>query len=1352
MSTTRPPVGDPKRQATDAVGGFVYQAWLSVDAWLRLVHDETLFLEQAEDFDRATDTDLEGVQIRRKGGELSLGRAEARDAISAFWTLRTSNSDRLVRYRHLTTASRGTERGDPFDGRCGLDVWDEARRSDSALAELRAFLVGQSLPSEVLNLLRTGSNEAVRQALVLPIHWDTDAPDLPNVRDVIDRRLIDHGQQQAPRVPPEASKRVAAALYARVMERSTEAGLRALTSADFAELFELETTERHPGGSGLAAAARAARTPWTRPQAGDPGFLEAVSGSHLQVVASRADLVTTIRDRAERFPLSALVGSSGMGKSTLAELAAGGEGWYRVDLRGYGPDALGRRLDDVAMALAELPDGSTVLIDDLNLTTGLDRYVTALGRLLTAATLQSIHLVVTAHAPLPSRILQLCPPPTDDLSYTVGALGEADLRDLTAGYGCPEAKLGVWVRTIQIKTAGHPQLAAAYAADARARGWPEPEMSDVLSDPASIEQVKTEARITLREALRDAGPFQLAQRLSVFTFPFTREQALRLANAPLPLATGALDLDVLIGPWIETHSDGRYSVSPLLGGLYRDTLVVETDRASLHSSAADAIAASAMAGKRLNVYDLSSLLSHGLMGQNAPALTLAVGLVRTAKDFSRVADYVDWLGAYETEGEPGPLVPSDPATSFLLREVQFAVAAETGRDVEPVLAAWDREIEALDASGNRVDGLRALRAGSVLTNLETRVSPSRLIRYASDLLSLPTPDGDEEALLEGLDIPAEQPSTPADLLGSIEASGRKRMGGVLPPSAVISMLSLHAESATDVAALIGMGLDAPLLVSTALSSALQSDVALTESIVSRAWTAESGKGDPDWVAFERGLNELVALARDQDLVALAVSAERGRAVMRYESLGDREAAETGLAEARDWLGASPRLDEYQGKILRMEGEHRAAVDFYEALMPGWAETDPNASRTYAFHDAIVSAGSLGDWERAAYWAEEGAQAAAPLDAVADAYVELCYRVDGAFALHKAGRTCKAVGELRGVVDRLPDPSDARVRMLHRRTTHVASWIYGEVGGLKTTGVPEPPPGLASQFEADPEENGVVVMEAEALVSILIESAVLAGCDPAPEEASPEGTSALTLSRRAYGAVNAAIREAADDLADRFQDAIVMAEQVTAEQEGRPLVVAPPEPEGLVTALTFGAMSAYAVDVPDPGVVERWRERLGKLVPLTTETHIWFGVLQSGFELIGGDPSAESHLAPLLQDQVVSSNVRLVAGAALARGSQSPVVRLQMLAMLTTAAAGHPFGMGVGGALASLAGVDAAPGKGAEAAAREILGSPLLPFLHLAPDLTARLVELTETMPTWGFGSAPTGDVNASDDDQVDPDP
>ena len=56
---------DTSRQAVPSIRGTVYQAWQSIDAWLRLADDSAaIFLEGAEDFDLVRQDGAVTVQVR----------------------------------------------------------------------------------------------------------------------------------------------------------------------------------------------------------------------------------------------------------------------------------------------------------------------------------------------------------------------------------------------------------------------------------------------------------------------------------------------------------------------------------------------------------------------------------------------------------------------------------------------------------------------------------------------------------------------------------------------------------------------------------------------------------------------------------------------------------------------------------------------------------------------------------------------------------------------------------------------------------------------------------------------------------------------------------------------------------------------------------------------------------------------------------------------------------------------------------------------------------------------------------------------------------------------------------------
>ena len=106
-------VGDKRRQATDSIRGYVYQAYQSVLAWMRLGKDEVLFLEGAEDFDVHSADGVTATQVKDTAGSgtLTLRSADAVAAINNVWRHQQNNPDKTVSLRFLTTALPGREKG-----------------------------------------------------------------------------------------------------------------------------------------------------------------------------------------------------------------------------------------------------------------------------------------------------------------------------------------------------------------------------------------------------------------------------------------------------------------------------------------------------------------------------------------------------------------------------------------------------------------------------------------------------------------------------------------------------------------------------------------------------------------------------------------------------------------------------------------------------------------------------------------------------------------------------------------------------------------------------------------------------------------------------------------------------------------------------------------------------------------------------------------------------------------------------------------------------------------------------------------------------------------------------------------
>jgi hypothetical protein len=1294
-----PPNAPTGRQAADTIRGFVYQGWQSVYAWATLSPNEELFLEHAEDFDRATAGSIEATQVKDTAGTISLGREDAREALNHFWAHSENNPDRRVSLRFLTRAERGTESGRPFGDRKGMDVWDEARRPGVDLGPLRTFLLTQNLDEGLLRFVRGADDETLRREVIQRVHWDTEAPARNDLKGLIQELLVLHGEAQPFPVPPSDARRALGALYTRAMEVASASAGRRLTRADFLEAFEEATTVRVPAGDPRSLEVRAFLATRGGPSGlrltpGEQGFLEHVEAPRLERALPRGALTRTILDRVEREPLLVLRASSGMGKSTLAELAAAEAPgpWYRLDFRSLDADTAAARLNAAAVQLAELPEGATILLDDLALGPEAERYETALARLLVATRARAGRLVATAHHPIPSRIAALLPPEADP-DFIVLPLSDEEVVALARVRGCPADAVEAWGQLIWLQTAGHPQLADANAARAAREGWLPIRTEDVVTTPEAIERVQEEARQRLYATLRGTDAYALAERLSVFSVPFSREHALRLAEVNPALREAAPGLDLLVGPWVERVAPSYLRVSPLLARLYRENLPAER-QTELHAQAADALLT-----PHVGQWEVSGALMHGLLGENGEALLDVTQALSHAdgEAWNVVAPVIAWFAVVGTGEVERPLFPSSPAVSLHLRALQFRVAAATGRDALPVVDAWVRE---LDSAADRLPSplyrlLQHSLWADVLTRLAAPIPFTRLIQAAERLLVL-----QESAAATA--TPSDPTAVEGGDLGLRADETLTEVAALFTPATVVDILAFRCTSSADLATLVGAAgaLEEPL--QAALFAELAANYTFASGLVNRPWIRESKLETPDWDAIATALDQTLAFAVGHGLEPLIVGAALAQAIVHVDFRDDRTRAEQVLAEAEATLGRTdPHLTAYLGKLLVLDREDEDALRLFEDLLPAWAEeTSLDPERAYAYTDAIIAAGRLGRWSDAARWARAGAEATTSDNPPA---LALGFACDEAFALFKSGAPCDAVRSFGELLERLPEPGDDLwLRQLYRRLSHTLVWIEAQFGGWAGRTLPEPPPGYASS--PDPDATPDVEVASPALLwGALGELEQLAGCNGALARRA-ESFVAAELAAAAAGTllavqgglwmVTAGIRSTSPDLVERHVASVRSLQARFAPPAGAAAGTVPPlvsalGPDSLAYILTHALFAPMAADGPKMPPLTEWRAATEKAGLLDGALGGWFDTAALAVRLGSGDRSAALPLTVVLTADATADPIaptrRVVAALALAKGSLDPTTRLQALLALVDFVAVSPFRQAVASPLARLAG-------------------------------------------------------------------
>lgn len=188
---------DKTREATSSIRGYVYQAYQSVLAWMRLKEADVLYLEAAEDFDvhKVDSVTVTPVKDTAGSGPITLRSADVVDAINNYWRHKQLNPDRTIRMRFLTTAIPGQEKGITFgEVRKGIDYWTLSARDEQVAVEpIKDFLLALSIDEPLKAFLRTCDDRSLRSDLILGIQWDTGNKPKDGLIADIEERLINHG-------------------------------------------------------------------------------------------------------------------------------------------------------------------------------------------------------------------------------------------------------------------------------------------------------------------------------------------------------------------------------------------------------------------------------------------------------------------------------------------------------------------------------------------------------------------------------------------------------------------------------------------------------------------------------------------------------------------------------------------------------------------------------------------------------------------------------------------------------------------------------------------------------------------------------------------------------------------------------------------------------------------------------------------------------------------------------------------------------------------------------------------------------------------------------------------------------
>jgi len=989
-------IGDPKRQAVASLRGAVYQAWCSIEAWLRVRNDEqVIYLEGAEDFDVVGHpTGDVAVQVKHNEGSISLGTAKAREALENHWTLANQEPSRLVHTHYLTTSNAAMERDAIFGGMCGINAWRVARTSAFMARTVANYLVTKlGEESELKHFFETAETSELQTRLFRRFHWFTSHPDIDVVkRSVEDRISVLLANQSR---PTSLTGKVQVQLESRFWEVITEqnSSLRRLTLGDLLRQFDSATStylplpvEKIPD---LLASA-------------PPGLallkllIQKVPPAPSPLI-SRAALTQRLTEAVvERRPVL-LTGTVFKGKTTLAQLVVEShcpDAWW-VNLTDRRPD----QVDNVLLALAgQIEEGKCpglVVLDDLDISPAAHRtFQNSLLLVLHRASNFGCGVILTAQG-ASSESAQFSAFERLEI-VDVPELSQEEVQSLCLQHGCPRDDTAFWALTIHVQSRGHPKLVQVRLIELSEQNWPAPSPVNFGMQTGATQTVRQLARQLLSQTV-PAEEAEFLYTASESVVPIHRTVAIRLAEAVRVKNAGDA-VDRLAGKWLERVEREWYRTTPLLQGAANDAWSPERKRAAhilLHKTL--------LQKGTLSPSEAAALLFHAFFGQDwglVAKAALRLQLLDDSNARQEVERNLLWLSYVALE--PGQFIAGSPQHGAPLRSLQFRVAVTLNADTLPAICdRWAEEVQQLSPKLLQ-DGMRSIMWNSICISESAKIPLSHRLSGIKGLSNL---TGEAQQLV-------------ADGLAASLAGGDARTG--IPAGASITqlMLAFTARWIKDDSALRALvtwlDCEATGEIRAEFDSVLNWPLVQTlGAFIQGAWAAQH-EDISDWTPWLDLLNDVEEYAIRRVSLRFGREAAKAKATILTEHLERGGDALAVLSSAELNFGKSTVLDEQRANVLFHVKDDEQVLQIWNGLMnsaSGDSVLDP-----FAYRRAAISAYRLNQYTDSA---EIFQKAADRLEPDSFAVTKFGLLVDSAHAKLRGGFVVDAAQTLVQAVFSLP---------------------------------------------------------------------------------------------------------------------------------------------------------------------------------------------------------------------------------------------------------------------------------------------------------------------------------------------
>ena len=1055
---------DSKRQATDSIEGYRYQILHSVNAWLALADNDTLYLEVAEDFDIESDGTFTATQVKHTQDNITLRSQQVIDGINNYWELRTNNPDRRVRFRLLTKSKIVKEQGNPLEtDKPGLEVWSRCSGNETAIEKISNFLqTDGKISPEVNNFLKASSPQEIYEQLIEPITWDTDCKPSSFVEQSIREKLVYHGDRHG--ISPSKAKDIVEPLITETWKVAGHPENRELTRLHFLEIFEEKTkrlvSEQYLQHMEMLVAMRGAVGTGFTDGSSD---ITIQSSLHIQtdipllfldVVVPRTELLTRIQDKLQSDGIAIIQGGVDKGKTTLANLTANAiEGkWFWLKLTNIDASQVPVILKKLANTVSHESAQVNVVIDDLNLQPQeLQEYEEDLGVVAYRLLERGAKLLITSqHEPPSDLIRQLGVSSTvviDVPNFTIPETEQFALQ-----IGCPTSDLKRWTMFIQAHTGGHPRLVHAQLARLCEEGWKQTDsIESIIQTPQEVKKEREAARQLLADYPKDKREF--LYRLSLLT-EFRKDYAINIGEIPEPIPHPGDIFSQLVGPWIDQVDETYYTISPLLANAAKAVWSDNTIK-RLQANIANAI----LKTKKLTPTEAWTVFTHSMAGKNREGIIAFIYSLMNApqNDWKNICQEFSWLVHIKIDSQ-GELFPGNAFINQMFRSLQYQIAVEVKPELVPkIFEIWDKETKPYEPRQSYLLS-RLMLATEILRYDQAPFPVKKLIGYLKEMIGIRERSRKVwEIYLNSLEQVVEYITDESRFFSFLFSFVYTRR--VIYASFLNDLIDALDELEPETRTL--------LLVD------FEDDTVDPCVLIDGIWGSEADLENPDWTRCLQVFDKVIEKTIAWGYPHLAAAAARGKAIIHDEYLNDPDTAHEVLQDITSKVGPLPVIEEEQALVYFRQERYKEALSIYERILPNWNIPSGrlDAIPPEGCRRAAMCAAHLGNWKKAAAFFEDGAQRTEKIE---NTERPIGFYADAGFSHFKAGNMLNCIKFLHLALqnfETLPqDNTDVKYFTLKKRLEHTIKWIwtiwYGNENDSSTH--LEPPIGFCSDPETKEE--------------------------------------------------------------------------------------------------------------------------------------------------------------------------------------------------------------------------------------------------------------------------------------------